>query len=799
MKRILKLVGIIVPLLLILFVVGVFFWVRQMKIDSYPLPGGGASLSGLNAEVMIDQDDKGIPTIRAQNVLDAYRAQGWINARDRLFQMDLIRRRSAGRLSEIFGKKALAYDRLHRWLENEVIARKAAKIMHGKAREEIQAYTDGVNSFIKNGPRPFEMQVIGYEPEPWTRADSLLVVMAMHEDLEFFCQLMAERALTMIQDHRGSEVRKFLSSFTGFYDMPLEDDPTTSLIPLPPSAEVINIRTETREIEPVLTASIQAPVVGSNGWVMNGGRTKSGYPILAGDPHLSLNLPNIWYRTRIILPDVHLSGVSLPGMPGLIIGNNGHIAWTMTNGYSDPLDLVELNKNEKIDEFQETILVKGSDPVTFRFEKSKYGPVFKEVNGKKYAIQWVVRDPGVLSKNTVTAINLARNNKELRQAFSEWYGPLQNFIYATSDGDIGWQLIGKTPKRVGFDGQVAVLRDEKHYWDGYYEINEMPHGLNPESGMIVSGNQRLIPVKDSKLEKLPFLNNASSNSRAWRIKEILQSKKNWTAKEMFDVQMDNFSYEINFYKKIFLKAYVDAESFSLMNEEEAGWLDVIGKTVKQWNGRVNSLSPAYPFLRRFRSMLIAYLLEPIAGLDSFDDPLLEGWRFRPVFKWYFLSAPMNSLLMNQPIHLLSQKFKSYNHAILKAAVETAKILSPVKENFYQLNWGKSNQVDIFHPFAKILPDFIAKYFRVPKVPFDGDHWTPRVGVAWRGFFHSASLRLVSDFKDLKTQSFVNFPGGQSGHFQSPHFLDQYEDWLHAIPTPLEPGKTVVTDRLVPAG
>ena len=796
-------VFIFLPLIIVLGMGGAWLYVKRIKEQSLPVLGAGGKIASLQSKVQIHQDAKGVPSIEAASLLDAYRALGWIHGRDRFFQMDLARRQAQGRLSEIFGEAVLSSDRLYRWLDFETVAQQAVLKMAPSRLHEFQAYADGVNASVQKRSLPFEIRVLGYEPKPWTTTDSLLIALHMFHTLDFYGQIAAERALTLIEKKRGPEVRQFLSSLKGFFDTPLIEDPTSSLLPVPPPASILDLRqTNTDEIwefHPVeKVASYHAPVVGSNAWVVGGEKTTTGKPILAGDPHLSMNIPIIWYRAQLVTPDQTVTGVSLPGIPGIVIGHTKTIAWSITNAYTDALDLVELTEQDPVTDKTVIFEISGGSAIKETFSTSSYGPVFTEANGKRYALQWAARDPDVLSRVSARPLNEAKTIREFQEATRQWHGPLLNFIFASSDGSIGWQLAGKVPKRVGFEGRVAHPRNKSFFWDGYLPADEMPGKLNPSSSILVTANQRETPVEDDSLKLSRFTNNPSSNSRAWRIKELLTSQEKWSPKEMFKVQLDNFNYELSYYQNLFEIAYANPEALSMMDEVQLRWLDQIIRWVRQWNGRVTLKDPAYPLLRQFRAVLIATFLEPIAGVKAFEDPLLGKREFRPAFKWFFASSPLNGLLKNRPLHLLHPKFKSYDHAILLGMLDAANTLTDGdEERLETLDWGEVNQTLISHPFGKVLPGILAEPFKVKAVPFDGDHWVPKVGTEWNGFFHSASLRLVTNLADLEGDSWVEFPGGQSGHFQSPNFLDQYADWLNDQPQPLRPGKPEVVDELVP--
>ncbi len=775
----------ILATLLLAASVGLFYLIHTSMLK----PGSGGTIAGLKAEVRIEQDGFGVPTIKGNSIADIYRAQGWVMARDRLFQMDLLRRRSAGRLAEIFGMQALRFDKLHRKFGFAHIAKAAASQMQGRVRERMQAFTDGVNAFMQQGPRPFEMRLLGYHPEPWEVSDSILVVLAMFEDLDFYPQVYAEKALTALYAKRPKALADFLTPIAGFLDSPALPDQQRDLLPTIPSVDLFDLRNEQHTIRTIGDRLQPRASVGSNAWVIAGRLTKSGLPIVAGDPHLFLYLPNIWYRLRLQGGGLQVSGIGLPGVPGVVMGSNGHVAWTMTASYGDTIDLVEVPKSAKHQIREEVISIRGEEPITLEVQESKWGPIVERIHEKEYALEWTAQDVEEIAQSDVTELNLAGDVHALIKALSKWQGPTVNLLFGTKAGDIGWLMVGNIPKRIGFEGRYGVARDPYRYWDGTFTPSQLPRLINPASGMIINANQRMVPILQDSIAAKTFGYNHPSPSRAYRIRERLSEKRGWSAKEIYSIQLDIFSHQLLFYRQLL------ATALKRLGQREDPWQQAMATLIKAWDGKASVDSAAYPLLRKFRLQLFAHLLEPLWGLPLSKDAQ-SGKEFWPLIEWYYHEPVLKQLLAKKPAHLLVKQFPSYDAAVVDAAVTAAKSLVQSADELQQLRWGDFNRSQIHHPFSQGLPDFFGKHFRLPVTEISGDHWVPKVATRFHGQFLSSSMRMVVDLANAQNSIF-NHAGGQSGHYHSAHFDDQYEAWLQGLPTSFEPGATTVTDVLVP--
>ncbi len=447
----------------LLAVGGIFagFWLAWR-----PLPQRSGTLHLPVAQpVAVSFDSIGVPHIRAASFEDALFVQGYVTAQDRLFQMDLLRRLNAGELAEVFGPLAVEADRDARRLRLRRIAENAYGTLAPADRAAFAAYSRGVNAFLSThlDNLPVEFRLAGYQPRPWSVIDSLLICLNMFRDLT---TTWKDEALKRSMLAVGNPAK------------------VNFLFPVRAGAE---------------------PQPGSNGWAIAGSRTASGKPLLSNDMHLQMSLPGIWYMAHLQAPGLDVSGVALPGTPGIIVGHNQRIAWGITNLGFDVQDLYIEKIDERTGRYlfrgqpeqaraeREMIRVKGRNPIETTTWITRHGPIFYSDGGVPMALRWVVAEPGMI-QYPVLDIDRAQNWQEFTAALARFPGPGSNFVYADVDGNIGYHAAGKLPIRHGYLGDVPVDGASGDYeWDGYIPFDQLPSAFNPPSGIIATANQNPFP------------------------------------------------------------------------------------------------------------------------------------------------------------------------------------------------------------------------------------------------------------------------------------------------------------------
>lgn len=491
-----------------------------------PLPRrkGKVSIQGLSGPVTLDWDSRGIPRIQAQTWLDAWRVLGWVHAQDRPFQLDLQRRVAWGRLSEIFGVRTLPADRFLRRLGLHRSAAQEWATADDQEKAMLQAYADGINAVWSQERRASEFHLLGYRPDPWQPQDSYLWVKALAHDLACNWEYEALRSLFLSQ---GKLDVLRLWSLTPPADMPITAGGLTQ----------DSLQSLLQEFEAVKSCLPDGyhptePLAGSNAWAVSGRLSEDGFPLLANDPHLAMKLPDYWYEVMIDLNELgyHLFGVGMPGLPGLILGQNGHLAWGVTNAYIDVQDVfaerVDWSSqtvagpsgDEPLETYQETIPVRLKKSESATYYASPRGPLLwgdPSRGDAAMSLAWTGRDSGHFFR-ALSGLNQARDVAQARQALADWHLPVLNFIMADRE-HIAHQVAGRLPRRkLGSGLLVAPAWEPGWAWQGCYDFAELPHRIDPECGYLVSANHSVASGEGQFLSW-----DFNPGFRAERIEELL--------------------------------------------------------------------------------------------------------------------------------------------------------------------------------------------------------------------------------------------------------------------------------------
>ena len=502
-----------VSLLLIVVTAGVFIWLRT----SLPMTDGTVSVRGLTAAVSIVRDQNAIPHIFASTERDAAFAIGYVHAQDRLVQMELMRRLGGGRLAEVFGKRALRLDRLMRTLGLYRRAEASFKHLSPETRAGLEAYSAGVNAFLRThkGALQPALQVFPSRPAPWKPADSMVwgKLMAMQLAINWRSELLR----TQIAKELGADKLAILWPA----DPPNGPVTITGRAPFGPSDRTIRRRAKLPTAAIPAKALLDAVPRGlfggaSNTWIIAGERTKSGKPILANDPHLNIGAPILWYLVRVQTPTLTLTGATTPGVPSLILGHNGHIAWGLTTSYADTDDIfierldpkdpgryLTPNGSQRFKVRTETITVRWGDPVQLRMRETRHGPVLNDILPEKQRMSLpqghvvALSAPWLTDRDTtpdaIYRLNHAKNWTELLSALRLWRAPPQNIAYADVGGTIGLYVPGDIPLRKTGTGFMPGQGWTGEFgWSGFIPFDQLPHVRNPASGIIVNANNRLV-------------------------------------------------------------------------------------------------------------------------------------------------------------------------------------------------------------------------------------------------------------------------------------------------------------------
>jgi penicillin amidase len=792
----------------ILFAAAGLYWLTRRSL---PRLDGTAGLPGLSAGVTIDRDGAGVPTLHGTTRRDIAQALGYLHAQDRFFQMDLLRRRSAGELAELFGKAAIAADREARIHGFRTLARKALALMPPAHRELVNAYTAGVNEGLSSlGARPFEYVVLHVRPQPWLPEDSLLVGYAMALDLQDF-RGRYEQMLAAIQYSYGRTMLDFLVPEGTELDAALDGGSFPQ--PPVPGPEIIDLRKHKTDtgaeirLETRLALDDDDFAPGSNVFALAGNRTANGSALLANDMHLHLGVPTVWYRAKLNWSDKtpnsnepataarqephHVTGITLPGLPMVIAGSNGRIAWGFTNSYADTADIVIaesssidplLYKNGtellKMEERKEIIRVKGGDPVEVITRWTIWGPVIGDSNNaRSLVLHWVFDDPAALNFNLLELEEASDAATAL--ALAPHLGvPVQNFVVADRAGAIGWTITGLLPRRVGFDGRLpAIWGYGDRRWNGYLRADEYPQVLSPPAGQLWSANNRA--VSGAAYLKLGD-GGYGSAARARQIRDDLTAlRAPATPRDLLAVQLDDRAVLLDRWQKL-LRATLTPDAVGARPDRAE-----LGRLVAQWNGHASIDSVAYTLVRRWRDFVAARVLDPV-----FEPCLIQDESFD--FHRLNYEAPLWQLVRQRPPNFLTPDCLTWDDLFLKAADDVLKWADREGRPLQRLTWGGLNATRIQHPFSRSLPGVLARLIDMPTAPLPGDRDMPRV----QGADFGASERLVVS-PGHEEEGVFHMPGGQSGNPLSPYYRVGYDDWARGCPTPFLPGPAQHTLRLEP--
>jgi penicillin amidase len=759
---------------------------------------GSAVLPGLQKEVIVERDRWGVPHIRANSVEDAAEAQGYVMAQDRLWQMDLLRRVARGQLSEILGKTTLAIDKDFRTMEFGRAADRDLGLLDKDSRAIMEAYARGVNRFIESHDRhlPLEFSLLGYKPQPWQAADSLTISAYMYRTLTNTWQNELDRAT--VEARVGNDRSKDLFSLDAALDHFVVGDPNVpndgsqgTRVQADPDEDddddtepdtVLKARTgdeDSATRSPDLTSALAISVrdslldmqqeirrgLGSNNWVVNGAHTATGKPLLANDTHLELSLPPIWYEVHVTAPGWNVKGFTLPGAPLVIIGHNDRIAWGFTNNGADVQDLyIETFNPAAPDEYRvrgiwttaqlydETIRVKGAADEHLKVVVTRHGPVVRREGDKAYALRWTATEPGGLA-NTYNWMGKAKNWEEFRNVMKRVWGPAQNAVYADVDGNIGYVMAARVPIRKKGHGEIPVPGDTDDYeWTGYIPFEQLPQALNPDSGLIVTANARVVGPSYK-----PYLTDHWEEPyRTARIYDLLREKGGLRPEDMLRVQTDTYSYP-----HAFLADQLSAAAKTSQPKDDRAKKLIEG--LKDWNGIADADSPEVSFLEETRRAAIAMLLEPYLGKETG----LYSWR---------RTAFLQKILTERPAKWLPVGYKTYDELLTAAADRAVARLAEMsnKSRVGDWAWKQFDALDMVHPLGRT--GLLRGLLSITDKPQSGTAYSPRAATQ----HHGPAMRFVANLGNWD-ESIMLIPGGQSGQPGSTHYTDQFPYWYEGRP------------------
>jgi len=733
------------------------------------------------------RDQLGVPHIYAENEEDLAFAVGYVHAQDRLWQMELSRRVGEGRLSELFGNFTLNLDRMFRTIGFRRLAQQLAANVHPDTRRILSAYARGVNALTdhKRGKLPVEFDVLGITPEPWEIEHSLMIVRLQAWDLalSWWVDLTLGDLINKLGEEKAAEV------------FPSYPDDAPFILPRAAGKLYAYQPTSLRALDQAYRRflGIEGSGIGSNSWVVTGEKSITDKPILANDPHLALPAPSRWYVIHLSSPDLDVAGVSIPGLPGVVIGRNKHIAWGLTNGMIDDADFyIEQTDSLHPDKYflngtwnelsvsEEEIFVRGGKTDTIRIRRTHRGPIVSDIHSFPL-FEYNVYKTG-LEKNhplsfrwtgfemsdevrAVRLVNRAKNWEEFLQGLREFTVPTQNFIYADDKGNIGYQLAGRVPMR---SRETAIAPGPgwttSSDWKGFIPFEKLPRMFNPPTQQIATANNRIVdrsyPYYLSDLWESP--------SRISRIEELLRGREKLSVEDFQAMQSDVVSPHARELVPLILHAF---SSVQTMENE----MRVALTYLRNWNYSLQKEDVAAAIFNVFFVKLLHNIYVDEMGEELFNNYLLlANIPYRVTGKllqdgnstWFDDTRTEERETRDDIIR------RSFAEAIHELKIELGK-----EPKTWQ--WGRLHQVTFEHLFGRIPG--MKKVFSVGPFPTGGASSTINNGHynLTRPFKQlvGASMRQIVDMSNPNSFLIV-ITTGQSGQPLHKHYNDQAPLWLN---------------------
>jgi penicillin G amidase len=779
-----------------LLVVAPCGWGYWQLRGSLPKLDGELAGLALHAAVQIERDAAGVPSITADSRADAAFALGWLHAQDRFFQMDLLRRLSAGRLSELFGAAAVSNDRQYRVHRFSVLAEQLVERLSPPQASALTAYTAGVNAGLAQLRKPPpEYLLLRQSPQPWRAADAFLVMMTMLCDLQSKDSL-EDIWLGRLQERLPGSVFQFLTRRGSRWDAAL-DDSRLALPAIPPLdgwswAELAKACSQPASFPPGDTDRLAwlAPrppefLVGSNNWAVGAAAGREQRAILASDMHLGLSVPTIWYRALIETPLLdgrqrRLVGVTLPGTPVLIEGSNGRVAWGFTNSYGKFGDVVELDMladqpghyrtaegPKSLERFEEKIEYPGGHSVC-EYEWSQWGPVVHQANQRYFVHRWIGHDPSAFDLSLME-LEGVDSVLEGMAAANRSGMPNQNVMLADDAGNIGWTLSGRIPRRPAPPAGLPLdWSAGEGVWQGYLTPEEYPRVYNPADARLWTANNRVLGG-----EYLERVGNGGFDmgARARQIRDRLREQPVLAEQDLLAIQLDDEARFLSDWRRLLLEVI------------ESGEVNVSPELVEQVRSSADRAAVdavGYRLVRSFR-------LEVLVRTLSFLGGAAWSWDGRQV-PWAAYGGRLLvediawQLLEERPDDWLPEGYASWDELLVAAAEAVEEQLGGLG-GVSEARWGRYNRATIRHPLSMAVPQ-LGWWLNMPAVELPGDNHMPRVQAPSAG----ASQRLVVS-PGQEERGIYHQPGGQSGHWLSPFYRTGFDDWAYGRPSPLLPGPT----------
>jgi penicillin G amidase len=750
------------------------FW--QNGEAKLALPPADLKLEGVKEEVNVVFDDNRVPHVFAKNDHDVYFAQGYLIARDRLWQMEFYTLAASGRLSEVVGERALELDRYSRRIGMAEAAKKVYESGKKNAlmNEVLNAYSEGVNTYIKQlkyKDLPVEYKIIGYQPEEWSPYKTILMMMNMRNVLNGGSD---DFRMTNALSKYGMDVVKDL-----FPNYPSDESPIIptgtkwnfSAVPVPAvPAQISANLTATESV--AYNIDSPRPEIGSNNWAVGGSKSATGLPILENDPHLQLTLPSIWYQMQLCTPTMNVYGACLPGAPGVVIGFNKDVAWGVTNVGSDVMDFYQIKFKDKS---KKEYWYNGAwKPTTMRVEEfiikgrpeslkdtvysTHHGPIVYNVASEKnfnkntpvgHAMRWVAHEDGA-DLLAFYYLNRAKNYDDYRKALTYYVAPAQNFIFASNQNDIAITPNGKLPLKWKEQGKFILDgSNPAHDWQGWIPVEQNPTVKNPARGFVSSANQFSTDPTYPYYLGWKF----APAERAIRINERLAKMEKATVDSLRLMQDDNFNIDAR---------RILPELMKIMNTDSANKLNPAYQVLAKWNMQNNANEMGATIFERWVKELRYAVWEDDFSSKNEKMPMSYPSRDRT---WQMIvKQPTAKWFDNITTKDKQETVQDIVKGSFKAAIDSLTLkLGPMIPATWA--WTQVKSTDINH---------------LGRLPGFGRQDIPNGGGATivnaTSELHGPSWRMVVQLDKEWPKAYGLYPGGQSGNPASSYYDNMIDKW-----------------------
>ncbi len=712
---------------------------------------GEIRLPGLKGPVEVLRDRWGVPHIYAKNADDLFFAQGFVAAQDRLFQLDWWRRQGVGEMAEVLGESAVEADRFARLVRYRGDMKAEWASYSPDTRRIATAFTDGINACIDQhrGNWPIEFQLLGYAPKKWRPEDILGRMSGITMSRNFRQEVARARLVAAV----GIDKARWLAPV----DPPRAWGPAPGLDLAGVDERILAGYNAATRLLPFQPAKTQ-----SNNWVVAGARSVSGKPLLASDPHRAITVPSLRYLVHLHAPGWNVIGSGEPGLPGVAIGHNEHIAWGFTivgtdqaDLYVEPTDPKDPTRYRVGDRWEtmkvvrDKVRVKGrahARAIELRF--TRHGPVlFQDARtNRAYALGWAGSEPGGAAYLASLAVDRARNRKEFLEALARWKVPGLNFVYADTAGTIGWVAAALTPVRKHHDGLLPVPgRDGKYDWQGYLSVSDLPQAFNPKDGWLATANHNILPPGYRHAIGYEF----APPYRYQRVRTRLESKNRWDLEGFKTIQHDHVSLPGRALGRLLAKSDLGDEA-----------LKPFARRLIGWDGNLSVGSPA-------GALYAAWLLELRTAMYALHVPKELHESFKDICGVPVLLAALQSA---DP-RWFGKEARTKRDQLVRQTFARA-----VQRTRGVERWGSIHKVTFRHPLGGLSAAH-ARAFNLGPLERPGDEFTPNNTRHDDRFqqVHGATYRHLFDLADWDRGLATSAPG-QSGQPGSPHYADLLPLW-----------------------